>query len=631
MCGICGYLAKERLTDAQLSNMNDTMLYRGPDDRGIETESIDNVWYVGLGHRRLSIIDLSENGHQPMQSADGDIHIVFNGEIYNHRDLRKEITDYHYRSDTDTEVIIAAYLRWGVDDFISHLNGMFAFVLFDRKKQEIILARDRIGKKPLYYWMENEKIVFASELKAIMSYPGFRGKIKRSILARYLANQYINAPDTIFEDVYKLKPGSYMLVKFGLGLKAEVKFYWRLSDVYTRHSGNMIIDYEYARQELKNRIVTSVKNRMVADVPIGFFLSGGYDSSLVTAIAASISSSAIKTYSIGFHEKELDEAGYARRVADYIGSSHTEKYISESEMLALVEQIPVYYDEPFADSSQIPTMLVSMLAAKDVKVVLTGDGGDEFFCGYEKYESVRIAEKAYPISVFLYRLEKVMPSLVRKMPRKLRILSEIPANNGYRTQILMNEYEQMAYNILADKNQKYIRYPIEDYFLEKDWQETNMLVDIASYLPGDILCKVDRASMMYSIETRCPLLDTKVMEFSFSLSHQFKYSRHNGKRILKDIAHDYIPREFLERNKKGFGVPLKKWLMGPLKEQLFEMADKKKIKTQGLFCYDNLINLMERYFSNRSETAEMSYMTRLLWSFFVFQNWYKWYKDKICK
>lgn len=629
MCGICGYLARERLTDTQLSNMNNTMLHRGPDDEGIETVSIGNEWYMGFGHRRLSIIDLSRNGHQPMKSADGDIHIVFNGEIYNHIHLRKELASYPYTSDSDTEVIIAAYLRWGRDDFISHLNGMFAFALYDRKKQELILVRDRIGKKPLYYWIGCEKIVFASELKTIMSYPGFNGKIKRSILARYLANQYINAPDTIFEDVYKLEPGTFMSVQLGVGLKVEVRVYWKLSDVYALHSDNMVIDYESARQELKGHIIEAVKDRMVADVPVGFFLSGGYDSSLVTAIAASVSTSSIKTYSIGFCEKQLDEADYARRIANYIGSNHTEKYISESEMLTLVEKIPTYYDEPFADSSQIPTMLVSMLAVQDVKVVLTGDGGDEFFCGYSRYDNVRIAQSMYPASVLLYGLGQAAPRLLDRMPRKLRVLSQIAGNKEYRTQILMNEYERMTYALVTDKRQRPIRYPIESSFSAKNWQEINMLVDIASYLPGDILCKVDRASMMYSLEARCPLLDTRVIEYSFSLPHKYKYNKGKGKRILKDIAYDYIPQTFLDREKRGFGVPLEKWIKGPLKESLLEACDKMVITEQGIFDHHNLINLMERYFSERGDVAERAYVTRLLWSLLVFQNWYRQYRKKI--
>lgn len=629
MCGICGYIARERLTNTQLSNMNNSMMHRGPDDEGIETIAIGNEWYVGLGHRRLSIIDLSRNGHQPMKSADGDIYIVFNGEIYNHKYLRKELAGYPYKSDSDTEVIIAAYLRWGRDDFVSHLNGMFVFALYDRKKQELILARDRVGKKPIYYWLGCEKIVFGSELKTIMSYPGFSGKIKKGILARYLANQYINAPDTIFDNVYKLEPGTFMMVNLGEGLKAEVRVYWKLSDVYAMHSENMVIDYESARQELKSRIVESVRDRMVADVPVGFFLSGGYDSSLVTAVAASVSMSPIKTYSIGFQEKTLDEADYARQVAKFIGSCHTEKYISESEMLELVEKIPTYYDEPFADSSQIPTMLVSMLAAQDVKVVLTGDGGDEFFCGYSRYDNVRIAQSMYPASVLFYRLGQVAPRLLERMPRKLRVLSQVAGNKEWRTQILMNEYERMTYALIIDKRQRPLRYPIESTFSTENWQEINMLVDIATYLPGDILCKVDRASMMYSLEARCPLLDKRVIEYSFSLPHKYKYNNGKGKRILKDIVYDYIPRVFLDREKKGFGVPLERWIKGPLRERLIEACDKKLITEQGIFDYYNLTKLMERYFSNSGDVAERSYITRLLWSILIFQNWYRQYISKI--
>ena len=399
--------------------------------------------------------------------------------------------------------------------------------------------------------------------------------------------------------------------------------------MYAYQSYNRIKSYNEAREELRDRIFESVKERMVADVPIGFFLSGGYDSSLVTAVGASMSVAPIKTYSIGFDEKELDEADYARRVADYVGSEHTERYISESEMLSLVEKVPTYYDEPFADSSQIPTMLVSMLAARDVKVVLTGDGGDELFCGYSKYENVQIAEMLYPLSILLCGAGQVLPSIVGRLPRKARVLSEIPVNKGCRTQILLKEYERIAQGIVKCSMHKPVRYLIEDQFSAKGWQEICMLTDIASYLPGDILCKVDRASMMYSLEARCPLLDTRVLEYSFSLPHCFKHHRHDGKYILKDIAYDYIPREFLDRKKKGFGVPLEKWLKGLLKDQLIELSDKRRIREQGLFEYNALEALLRRFFDGNADAAEQSFLSRLLWSFLNLQNWYDCYKDKI--
>nr|MCR5670793.1 asparagine synthase (glutamine-hydrolyzing) [Butyrivibrio sp.] len=389
MCGICGFISKREISKDELRIMNDTMYHRGPDDSGVEIYSGSADYNIGLAQRRLSIQDLSPLGHQPMHSENGRITMVFNGEIYNFLELKKELSDYPFRSNCDTEVIIAAYLKWGID-MVDHIHGMFAIALYDRKSDDVYLIRDRIGKKPLFYWLDGENIVFASELKAIMKCPGFSGEIRRELLPRFLFQQYIIAPDTIFKDVYKLEAGS--IVKFNKG-NIEKRKYWDIKEVYSRLSKDPVKSYEEAKEGLKDRLRESVKKRMISDVPLGTFLSGGYDSSLVTAIAQELSNEPVKTFCIGFDVPQYNEASYAKEIAQHLGTDHTELYISEKEMFDLVSSIPQYYDEPFADNSEIPSMLVSKLAKKDVTVALSGDGGDEFFCGYNIYDYVAQAQK----------------------------------------------------------------------------------------------------------------------------------------------------------------------------------------------------------------------------------------------
>jgi asparagine synthase (glutamine-hydrolysing) len=405
MCGICGFVSKDNIGKDKLRKMNDTMYHRGPNDSGEEIFDITGGYSVGLAQRRLSILDLSSLGHQPMHSVDDRVVISYNGEVYNFLELRKELSDYPFKSHCDTEVILAAYLKWGIK-CIDKFEGMFAISLFDKKTDELYLVRDRIGKKPLYYWYENENIVFASELKPIMECPGFPKTINKDVIKRYMFQQCVNEPYSIFENVYKVEPGQ--IVKFTLG-KLDKWKYWDIAQVYNKKKLEKVGSYEKAKEELKDILRESVKKRMIADVPLGTFLSGGYDSSLVTAIAQEQSSEPIKTYSIGFNEERYNEAKYAKEVAHHLGTVHTEQYIDEKAMFELVESIPKYYDEPFADSSQIPTMLVSGLASKDVTVVLSGDGGDEFFCGYNIYDNVAQAQKLDMLGKMTYGVCRLTP------------------------------------------------------------------------------------------------------------------------------------------------------------------------------------------------------------------------------
>ncbi|MBE5822939.1 MAG: asparagine synthase (glutamine-hydrolyzing) [Butyrivibrio sp.] len=645
MCGICGYISKKRITEEQLSIMNDTMYHRGPDDAGVEIYAGANDYYVGLAQRRLAILDLSPLGHQPMHSENGRISLVFNGEIYNFLELKEEISDYQFKTACDTEVLIAAYLKWGID-MVDHIHGMFAIALYDRETDEIFLIRDRIGKKPLFYWLDGGNLVFASELKPILKCPGFRGEIRRQILPRYLFNQYISAPETIFTDVYKLEAGSVLKFKDG-----EIKKwkYWDIKEVYKEKSKDPVNSYEEAKEGLKIRLKNSVAARMIADVPLGTFLSGGYDSSLVTAIAQELSDEPVKTFCIGFDVPSYNEAEYAKEIAKYLGCDHTELYITEKEMFDLVASIPQYYDEPFADNSEIPSMLVSKLAKKDVTVALSGDGGDEFFCGYNIYDNVWQAQRLEIPGAIVNAIGQ-MPlgggKLIDKMPFRVKVIAG-NRNPETKTQLVSEGYVRASHAFITGKetldvpvnaldyistdfnlpiNEAPILYPVESLYPTNDFQVKRMLLDMYTYLPEDILVKMDRASMKYSLENRCPIMDTEVMEYSFRIPQRFKYCKKDKKHILKDIAYDYIPKEMLERPKTGFGVPMDAWLRGPLKEALLDYSSSSFLKKQGVFDPEYVSKFISNYVVNGDGgPATGANYSKIAWSFFIFQQWYNYY------
>ena len=629
MCGICGFVTKRDIGQAQLKIMNDTMYHRGPDDSGEEIYEVSGGYALGLAQRRLAIQDLSELGHQPMHSPDRRLSIVFNGEIYNFLELRKELRDYPFKSQCDTEVILAAYLKWGIS-CIDRFEGMFAIALYDRETDELFLVRDRIGKKPLFYWIDGENLVFASELKPIMKFPQFPRKIQKSVIKRYMYQQCVNEPYSVFENVYKVEPGQ--ILKFNKG-KIDKWKYWDISKVYHAKKNEGAGTYEEAKEELKNLLCAAVRKRMIADVPLGAFLSGGYDSSLVTAIAQDISREPVKTYSIGFNEERYNEAKYAKEVARHLGTKHTELYIDEKAMFDMVDSIPKYYDEPFADSSQIPSMLVAGLASKEVTVVLSGDGGDEFFCGYNIYDNVAQAQALDPLGRLTYGVCN-MPlirraGLLERLPFRVQVVAGNHAVET-KTQIGGSSYIRAIDKMLECDGSVPFKFPIEPKYQEKNWQERRMLLDEETYLPGDILCKVDRASMKYSLEARCPILDVNVMEYSYRLPHEYKYSKGVKKRILKDIAYDYIPKALLDRPKVGFGVPLDKWLRGPLREQLEQMCSTQYLKRQGIFNADYVNGFISEYIRTGDKgPASGANFSKAAWSFFVFQQWYREYMETV--
>lgn len=621
MCGICGFVTKKNITLDQLKIMNDAMTHRGPDDAGEEVYPVSNDAYIGLAHRRLSIVDLSAKGHQPFHSKKNDVIVVFNGEIYNFQELKSELSDYNYVSDCDTEVIIAAYEKWDVD-FVKHIDGMFAIALFDFKKNKLYLMRDRMGKKPLYYYFNEGDFVFASVLRPIMEFPGFKREIDKNVIPRFLYNRYIAGEDCILKGVKKVRPGE-VLTFDGKGILRS--FYWRLTTQYTENSKQQINAFDQAKKQLNDELIKAVRSRMVADVPVGAFLSGGYDSSLVTAIAQSLCDNPIKTFSIGFEEKEFDEAPYAQEIAQYLGTDHTNHYVTEQEMLELVESIPRYYDEPFADSSQIPSMLVAQIARQKVTVALTGDGGDELFCGYEMYDKLALAQKIEPAAKVIRFFTNWNKRLLEKLPFAVKSVLE-NADNRFVTQFGRRAYEESISRMLGcDISQ--IPYD-ESGIPETNWQIRRMLLDSITYIPDNNLCKVDRATMKYSLEARNPLLDIAVVSMAFRIPHRFKYNKKRKKYILKELAHDYIPRELLDRSKKGFIVPIDKWLRGALKEDLLALTNIDYLKKQGIFEPEYTSDYVRRYINEGDKGAFTgNNPSNIVWPLYMFQKWYQYYME----
>lgn len=630
MCGLCGYITKQNLPSGVLERMNNTMTHRGPDDAGIYQGSFPGGLFIGLGHRRLSILDLSDSGHQPMFTADGSLGLVYNGEIYNFRELRAglEQKGRRFRSNCDTEVLLYLYQEYGTDCF-SMLNGMFAAVFADFETGRVVLARDRAGKKPLYYFTGNAgELVFASELKPILQYPQFRKHIRQEVLSGYLCHHCIMAPNTIFEDTYKVNPGEYIVWEKGAVTRA---YYWDLLERYKALSREPETDYETAKKHLKELLFDAVEKRYIADVPIGTFLSGGIDSSLITAIARAVNAEPVRSFTIGFDDQASNEAEYAKAIARYLGTEHRERYVSEEDLLGQLQDIARYYDEPFGDSSQIPSMLVSQIARQETTVILSGDGGDELFCGYEMYDWAYWAQRLDGIGRLAdnaLRLPGIRRlALEKRLPGKARAFLE-NRNPDTKVQLFTDIRENHMREMLTGE-QLSAKSDLESEIVRRglcvnDWQMRRMLLDIRQEMADDILVKMDRASMRYSLEVRCPILDYRIMEYSFRMPMAFKYSHRDKKHILKELAYEMVPRELLDRPKKGFGVPLAKWLRGPLRQRLLHYADREILKKQGIFYPEKIWE-----FIRKLETSDVSLYNSVLWDFYMFQLWYQTYMEDL--
>lgn len=617
MCGICGFISKRDISENILEQMNDALTHRGPDDKGcIMLPAGDRK--IGMAHRRLSIMDLSMKGHQPMASNDKNVIVVFNGEIYNFKEIRKQLEgEYVFCSNCDTEVILASYQKWGEKCF-EHFDGMFAMAIYDIILDKLIIGRDRIGKKPLFYFYNGEEFVYASEMKAIMIY-GFPRVVRPDILGEYLYHGYIQGKDTVFQDVYKLLPGS-ILVYENEGIREEI--FWSAEECFAQNAHYQHVEYEQAKEDVKKLLENSVKKRLEADVPLGLFFSGGIDSTLVAAIMQRFSGEKIKTFTIGFDEKEYNEALYAKEIAEYLGTEHKEKYINEEDMLKLIQNMPQYFDEPVGDAAILPTLLLSQLAQPEVKVVLTGDGGDEFFCGYRQYEKCESLKK-------LDHFRSILPSKNFLYTHFGKITNRLYAiknndNDLCKTQWVYGVEQKIVDAFVLGTSQSELRYLIEDRFETTDWIRKRMLVDTKTTLTDCFLVKTDRATMAYSLEARCPLLDMDLIKKSYQLPMEYLMK----KRILKDILADYVPAELYERPKHGFSVPIGKWLKGILHSQLLKFADSACIEKQGLFnarCVQRLIAELDRG-GNYSAVS-----SKYLWNFYVFQLWYQRYVDNLWK
>lgn len=643
MCGLVGFLNNSALpaeeSAALVSTMASTIVRRGPDDAGVW---VDGGACVALGHRRLSILDISSTGHQPMVSASGRFVVVFNGEIYNHLELRAELCDITWRGYSDTEILLAGVECWGLEATLKKAVGMFAIALWDRQRRELTLARDRMGEKPLYYGWQGDTFLFGSELKAIKAHPGFRAEVDRDVLPLLLRHGYIPAPYSIYQGIRKLVPGTLLRLACGQAVRSlpEPMPYWSLREAVVAGRAQPFYDDDaQAILELEAQLVEAVNLQRVADVPLGGFLSGGIDSSTVVAVMQAQSTRPVRTFTIGFHEEGYNEANHAKVIAQYLGTDHTELYVAPREAMDVIPMLPILYDEPFADSSQIPTFLISQLARQHVTVALSGDGGDELFGGYRRYlDSARIWEKmqslprrlrgtiahgirAFSPEILSMLLSPILALRGRRPTRPLRerlcALSEAldctRSDDFYRLMIsqwraparIVNNACEPA-TVLTDQS----RWPEIERF-----EERMMYGDALSYLVDDILVKLDRAAMRVSLETRVPLLDHRVVEFSWRLPLAMKIRNGQGKWILRQLLYKYVPKEMVERPKMGFGVPIDHWLRGPLREWAEELLSEERLQRDGFFLPKPIRQRWRQHLSGQYDWRGS------LWAILMFQAW----------
>lgn len=633
MCGIAGFIDLSRQTTiADLQKMTDSLEHRGPDGGGYEIFDTRAGSTLGFGHRRLSIIDLHTSASQPMIYSNWSI--VFNGEIYNYREIKNELLllGRSFLTNSDTEVILHAFDQWGhaaVDKFI----GMFAFALYNKITGRVFFYRDRAGVKPLYYYYHQGLFLFSSELKAFHQHPGFEKHLDLNSSAQFLQYGYILTPNTIFKNTYKLLPGHYLdfnLENFSI---TENK-YWDVSDFYNRKK--LDISEAEAKDETEKLLVSACNYRMVADVPVGVFLSGGYDSSLVAATIQSNTSTKIKTFTIGFEEKIYDEAPYAEKVAAHLGTDHITQYCTIKDAKELIPLIPEFWDEPFADPSSIPTMLVSKLARKSVTVALSADAGDELFGGYTKYSYILNATNKFQLAPKSLRrglaqvLDKIDPG---KIPyfnktynfstRYYKGISLLKSGSAQESlQGIAKFYTDHEIDMLFNKG---VRSDGDNFLFTgllpqyTDTLSALLCADYKTYMVDDILTKVDRASMSVSLEGREPLLDHRLVEFVAQLPSWLKIKNNNKKYLLKEICHQYIPKAIMERKKMGFGIPLVEWFDAEIKLYVDLYLSQEYIKQQGLFNLATVDGIVKRYQWNKSENVFK------LWNLIMFQLWYeKW-------
>ena len=646
MCGITGFYSKNSSTfDNAILKMNSAISHRGPDNSGLWQDKNSGIVF---GHQRLSILDLSSAGNQPMLSNSERFIITYNGEIYNHLNIRNEIKkknlNLKWKSSTDTETLLEALELWGVEETLKKTVGMFAFALWDKKNRCLTLARDRIGEKPLYYGWQgsgiNKVFLFGSELKALKAHPEFTKDINHNAIALQLRHNYIPDPYSIYKNIFKLLPGHYLeLTENDLkkNILTNPKIYWSLTKTaFYGKINQLTLSENNIQNNLEDLLKLSIKKQMISDVPLGAFLSGGIDSSIVVALMQSQSNNPIKTFTIGFSEHDYDEAKYAKKIAKHLHTEHTELYISSTEALDVIPKLPSIYDEPFSDSSQIPSFLLSQLTKKNVKVALSGDGGDELFCGYNRYISTENWSKKF--SLLPIRLRKSLAFIIQSMSpnRWNQLIKFLPGLNknlnfGHKMHKGASALEAKSlldvYYILISQLQNPNDILIKGkelgtFFTEfrPELQKFNdhekmMVLDLLSYLPNDILVKVDRSSMASSLETRVPFLDHELIEYAWKIPHSYKFRQGKGKRILRQILNNYVPKNLTERPKKGFGIPLDIWLRGPLKDWAENLLNEKKLSQQGYFNPLLIRNKWNEHISNKKNWHYS------LWNVLMFQAW----------
>jgi len=650
MCGFVGFLGGAAADgqggdEAVLRRMADAIAHRGPDDDGYWC---DVPQRIGFGHRRLAIVDLSPAGHQPMRSAGGRYVIAFNGEIYNHQLLRNQLDRLGrapaWRGHSDTETLLAAFDAWGIEDTLQQVVGMFAFAVWDRQTSTVTLARDRVGEKPLYFgWQgtgSGAAFLFGSELKALRVHPSFNDSIDRGALGLLLRHNYIPAPYSIYHGIAKLAPGTMLTVSLQQRVPT-VKTYWSGAHVAVAGVSHPFAGTaEQAVDALEALLKDAVQWQMMADVPLGAFLSGGVDSSVVVALMQAQSSRPVKTFTIGFNEEGYDEAVHARAVAKHLGTEHTELYVSAEQALAVIPRLPLLYDEPFSDSSQIPTFLVSQLARQHVTVSLSGDAGDELFCGYNRYQiASRLWRKLSALPLPVRRLaaraltgispqswNRLAGALAGWMPQAARlanlgdklhkgagVLSSRSVDALYLG--LVSHWQDPASVVLGCTEPPTLLTGNRPDLAGLDSVQRMMALDMLTYLPDDILVKVDRAAMAVSLETRVPFLDHRVVEFAWSLPQSMKRRDGQSKWALRQVLYRHVPRALIDRPKMGFGVPLDSWLRGPLREWAEELLGAGRLRQDGFFAVEPIRKMWEEHQSGRRNWQYH------LWDVLMFQSW----------
>ncbi|HUG67868.1 MAG TPA: asparagine synthase (glutamine-hydrolyzing) [Pirellulaceae bacterium] len=622
MCGIAGFLDEQTRMSADemrqiVTRMAKSLRHRGPDDFG---QWVDPPAGIALGHQRLAIVDLSASGHQPMATPNQGSWIVFNGEIYNHLELRADLisSGHEFRGRSDTEVLLTAIQAWGLEETLHRSVGMFAFAWWDVGNQRLTLVRDRLGIKPLYYGWSGSVFLFGSELKALRTFPSFAASIDRNSLALLLQHCYIPTPYSIYQGIYKLPPGCLLTIRCGKQQERPTPVnWWSLREAVAQGRDQPFRgSREDANEELQRRLDEAIRLRMLADVPVGAFLSGGIDSSLVVGAMQAASSRPVRTFSIGFDSPEFNEAPYAKRVAEHLGTEHSEHYVSAEEALDVIPLLPTIFDEPFADSSQIPTYLLSKMTRQHVTVSLSGDGGDELFGGYQRYPHIaRAWKKIGWLPRPLRQSAAALLGVVR--PARGRLLRRVLCvKNAQHLYTLLNtHWKETSQVVLGSSAVSSAFDEHTDWNLRPNFYEQMMHLDGATYLPDDILTKVDRASMAVSLEARVPLLDHRLVEFAWSLPLAWKVRNGIGKQPLRDVLARYVPPALTERPKVGFGVPLAQWLRGELRDWAEALLDEQRLDREGFFQPSLIREKWDAHLAGQDWHYH-------LWDILMFQAWF---------